>query len=135
MTTVSPRAALPGTSATDAFTIADATELYEIDRWGAGYFSIGDNGNVLVHPTKDKARAIDLKQLMDRLQMRGITLPILVRFSDVLKHRLGEIHDAFEGAIGQHAYTGKYICVYPPQLPRYKELREQVLGPTADVVA
>jgi arginine decarboxylase len=112
MTTVSPRA-LPGTSATDAFTTVDATELYEIDRWGAGYFSIGDNGNVLVHPTKDRARAIDLKQLMDRLQMRGITLPILVRFSDILKHRLGEIHDAFQGAIGQHNYTGKYICVYP----------------------
>ena len=89
MTTVTPRA-LPGTSATDAFTVVDATELYDIDLWGAGYFSIGANGNVLVHPTKDRARAIDLKELMDRLQMRGINLPILVRFPDVLKHRLGD---------------------------------------------
>ena len=73
MTTVSPRA-LPGTSATDSWTTVDATELYEIDRWGAGYFSVGDNGNVLVHPTKDTARSIDLKQLIDRLQKYGVKI-------------------------------------------------------------
>ena len=126
MTTVSPRA-LPGTSATDSWTSVDATELYEIDRWGAGYFSIGENGNVLVHPTKDKARFIDLKQLMDRLQMRGITLPILVRFSDILKHRLGDIHDAFAAAIQQHTYTGKYICVYPIKVNQQRQVVEEVL--------
>ena len=126
MTTVSPRA-LPGTSATDSWTSVDATELYEIDRWGAGYFSIGENGNVLVHPTKDRARSIDLKQLMDRLQMRGITLPILVRFSDILKHRLGDIHDAFAAAIQQHTYTGKYICVYPIKVNQQRQVVEEVL--------
>jgi arginine decarboxylase len=126
MTTVTPRAA-PGTSATDAWTTVDATELYDIDRWGNGYFSIGENGHVLVHPTKERERAIDLKELMDRLQMRGITLPILVRFPDILKHRLGDIHEAFQGAIQQHQYTGHYTCVYPIKVNQQRQVVEEVL--------
>ena len=126
MTTVSPRA-LPGTSATDAWTVADATELYDIDRWGNGYFSIGENGHVLVHPTKARSRAIDLKELMDRLQMRGITLPILVRFPDILQHRLGDIHGAFQAAIQQHQYTGRYACVYPIKVNQQRQVVEEVL--------
>jgi len=126
MTTVTPRAA-QGTSATDAWTTVDATELYDIDRWGNGYFSIGENGHVLVHPTKERERAIDLKELMDRLQMRGITLPILVRFPDILKHRLGDIHEAFQGAIQQHQYTGRYTCVYPIKVNQQRQVVEEVL--------
>ena len=59
----------------EAWTAADASELYEIDRWGKGYFAIGQDGHVHVHPTKEAHRSIDLKQLIDQLQMRGITLP------------------------------------------------------------
>ena len=76
------------------WTASDAAELYDVARWGKGYFSIDENGHVRVHPTKDPERSIDLKQLVDRLQLRGIDLPILIRFADILKHRLGEIHDA-----------------------------------------
>jgi arginine decarboxylase len=115
------------TSATDAWSVVDATELYEIERWGNGYFSIGENGHVLVHPTKARDRSIDLKQLVDRLQMRGINLPILVRLSDILKHRLGEIHGAFQSAISQHSYTGRYICVYPIKVNQQRQVVEEVL--------
>ena len=90
----------------DAWTVADATELYEIARWGKGYFSIGDNGQVKVHPTKDPSRSIDLKQLVDDLQLRGISLPTLIRFRDILQHRLQDIHEAFQAAIAQHEYNG-----------------------------
>src|SRR5918995_928697 len=82
-----------------AWTVHDASELYEVPRWGNGYFSVNSAGHVQVHPTKDPARAIDLKELIDRLQLRGISLPVLVRFTDILKHRLGEIHAAFHAAI------------------------------------
>ena len=57
-------------------------------RWGKGYFSVNDAGHVCVHPTKDPARAIDLKELVDRLQLRGLDLPILIRFNGILKDRL-----------------------------------------------
>jgi len=59
--------------------------------------------------------------------MRGINLPILVRLSDILKHRLGEIHDAFQSAISQHNYTGRYICVYPIKVNQQRQVVEEVI--------
>jgi arginine decarboxylase len=105
----------------------DAAELYDVGRWGAGYFSVGKSGNLLVHPTKDPARFIDLKELVDGLQMRGIDLPILIRFADILKHRLGEIHDAFQRAIKEHHFNGGYRCVYPIKVNQQRQVVEEVL--------
>ena len=81
-----------------------------MSRWGNGYFSVNAAGHLEVHPTKDPQRAIDLKELVDRLQLRGIGLPVLVRFTDILKHRLGEIHGAFQSAIAQNQYQGGYTA-------------------------
>ncbi len=109
------------------WTHVDAAELYEIDRWGKGYFSIGDNGQVKIHPTKEPGRSIDLKQLVDHLQLRGIHLPTLIRFRDILQHRLQEIYEAFQSAITQHEYTGQYICVYPIKVNQQRQVVEEVL--------
>jgi arginine decarboxylase len=111
----------------EPWTIAEAGELYEIDRWGKGYFSIDKSGHVLVHPTKDPAQAIDLKELVDHLQLRGIGLPILVRFRDILRHRLSDIHHSFQNAITQHNYEGKYICVYPIKVNQQRQVVEEVV--------
>jgi arginine decarboxylase len=111
----------------DPWTVTDASELYEIDRWGKSYFSIGPNGHVRVHATKDPERWIDLKQLVDHLQLRGIGLPILIRFKDILRQRLTDIHAAFAGAIAQHQYDGKYFCVYPIKVNQQRQVVEEVL--------
>jgi arginine decarboxylase len=111
----------------EIFTVTDATELYELDRWGKGYFSISGDGHVLVHPTKDASRAIDLKQLTDHLQLRGIALPVLIRFRDILRHRLGDIHNAFRAAINQHSYENRYVCVYPIKVNQQRQVVEEVL--------
>ena len=111
----------------DPWSVTDANELYEVDRWGKGYFSISAKGNLLVHATKDPAKSIDLKQLMDHLQLRGLGLPILVRFPDILKHRLGDIHSAFQAAITQNNYAGKYICVYPIKVNQQKQVVQEVV--------
>ena len=110
----------------EAWTTADATELYEISRWGKGYFSIGDHGHVRIHPTKDPNRSIDLKQLVDHLQLRGIGLPTLIRFRDILEHRMQDIAEAFGGAIAQHDYGGRYICVYPIKVNQQRQVVEEV---------
>jgi len=107
--------------------VTDAAELYDVGRWGAGYFSINAAGNVCVHPTKDPKRTIDLKQLVDDLQLRGIDLPILIRFAEILKHRLGEIHDAFQVAMKEHHFNGKYCCVYPIKVNQQRQVVEEVL--------
>jgi len=111
----------------DPWTVTDAAELYEVARWGQGYFSVGANGHVLAHATKEPGRSIDLKQLVDHLQLRGIGLPILIRFRDILRHRLGDIYSAFQAAINQHQYNGKYICVYPIKENQQRQVVEEVL--------
>ncbi len=106
---------------------ADAADLYEVARWGNGYFSVGPNGNLFVHPDKDPTRSIDLKHLVDRLQIRGIDLPILLRFAEILQHRLGEMHRAFSTAMQDNGYNGDYCCVYPIKVNQQRQVVEEVL--------
>ena len=110
----------------DRWTVADASELYDVASWGKGYFSAGPTGNLRVHPSKEPARAIDLKELVDTLVLRGISLPILIRFGEILRHRLGEIHGAFQGAISEHGYKGGYVCVYPIKVNQQRQVVEEV---------
>jgi arginine decarboxylase len=112
---------------TERWSTPDASELYDVASWGKGYFSISNEGHVLVHPEKDPARSIDLKQLIDTLVLRGISLPILIRFAGILKHRLGELHDAFDNAIREHKYNGGYCCVYPIKVNQQRQVVEEVL--------
>ena len=111
----------------DRWSAQDASELFDVASWGKGYFSVSEQGHVLVHPEKDPARAIDLKQLVDTLVLRGISLPILIRFAEILKHRLGELHDAFDTAIREHKYNGGYCCVYPIKVNQQRQVVEEVL--------
>jgi arginine decarboxylase len=110
----------------DRWTTADAAELYDVASWGKGYFSVGRNGHLWVHPDKDPARGIDLKELVDNLQKRGISLPILIRFGEILKHRLGELHQAFQNAITEHGYRGAYSCVFPIKVNQQRQVVEEV---------
>jgi arginine decarboxylase len=111
----------------DVWTVADAAELYDIARWGKGYFTVGDEGHVRVHPTRDPNRSIDLKKLVDDLQLRGLGLPTLLRFRDILADRLKELYEAFHGAITQHEYSGSYFCVYPIKVNQQRQVVEEVL--------
>jgi arginine decarboxylase len=110
----------------ERWTTADASEFYDVASWGKGYFSVGDNGHLWVHPGKDASRGIDLKELVDTLVLRGIFLPILIRFGEILRHRLGEIHQAFQGAIAEHGYRGGYRCVYPIKVNQQRQVVEEV---------
>jgi arginine decarboxylase len=105
----------------------DAVETYGIRHWGKGYFGINRLGHVTVHPYKNPEQAIDLKELVDQLQTRGIQLPILLRFTDILRHRVGEIHDAFRSAIKEFDYQGEYCCVYPIKVNQQRHVVEEIL--------
>ncbi|HVJ85156.1 MAG TPA: biosynthetic arginine decarboxylase [Caulifigura sp.] len=108
------------------WTTTDASELYEVAGWGQGYFSVGENGNLWVHPSRN-GHKLDLKALIDRLQLRGLDLPILVRFNGILKDRLKTLHDVFAQAIKDHDYKGKYACVYPIKVNQQREVVEKVV--------
>ena len=79
-----------------AWKLHDAFETYGVKNWGKGYFGINKQGHVTVHPDKEPERAIDLKDLVDQIRTRGIQPPLLLRFTDILQHRIGEIAGAFE---------------------------------------
>jgi arginine decarboxylase len=110
------------------WSITEATELYDVARWGQGYFSINEQGHLSVHPTKEPARGVDLKRLIDRLGLRGLSAPVLLRFTDILRQRLGEIHSAFQSAISQHQYQGVYRCVYPIKVNQQRQVVEEVMN-------
>src|ERR1700757_1670022 len=112
---------------TERWTPQVASDFYDVASWGKGYFSVGDNGHVRVHPEKGPGVLVCPKQLVDPLVLRGINLPILIRFADILKHRLGEIHDAFVTAIADHRYQGGYCCVYPIKVNQQRQVVEEVL--------
>src|SRR5881227_2608227 len=111
----------------DKWKIQDSVETYGIRNWGKGYFGINKAGHVTVHPSKRADQSIDLKQLVDQLQARGIQLPILLRFTDILRHRVGEIHDAFQAAIKEFDYQGRYCCVYPIKVNQQRHVVEEIL--------
>jgi arginine decarboxylase len=114
--------------ATKSWTVDDAAELYSVGSWGRGFFSINQAGNVCVHPTRDPKRAIDLKQLVDTLEMRNLDLPLLLRFNGILKTRVDELAGVFGKAIEEHNYKGRYIFVYPIKVNQQRQVVEQIVA-------
>src|ERR1700746_774255 len=117
---------VPGREPADRWSTADASELYDVASWGKGYFSVGKNGHLWVHPDKDSNRGLDLKELGDHLQLRGIGLPLLIRFGEILKHRLGEMSQAFQTSIAEQGYRGNYWCVYAINANQQRQVVEEV---------
>jgi len=111
----------------DKWKIADAVETYGVRNWGKGYFAINKAGHLVVQPNKRADQAIDLKELIDDLQERGYQLPILLRFTAILRHPVGEIHGAFRKAIKEFEYTGDYCCVYPIKVNQQRQVVEEIL--------
>jgi len=118
--------AAPVREPSDRWTVADARDLYDIDRWGKGYFSISDDGHVLVHPTKEPHRFVDLKELVDTLILRGIDPPLLLRFPQILGQQLQEMRQVFDAAIRDHDYKGGYRCVYPIKVNQQRQVVEEI---------
>jgi arginine decarboxylase len=108
------------------WTLNDSETLYGIRQWGNGYFSVNPEGHVAVHPTQVPNVSIDLKQLVDELRERDIALPILLRFTDILRHRVGRLHAAFANAIRENDYHGEYRCVYPIKVNQQKHVVEEI---------
>ena len=84
--------------------IDDSAELYNINGWGLKYFKINEKGHVFVTPREDYA-PVDLKELMDELQVRDVPAPVLLRFPDILDNRIEKISNCFQRAADEYGYT------------------------------
>lgn len=108
------------------WTAADSAQLYGVNDWGKGYVSVNNVGHITVAPTKDPNRQIDLHEVVQGLRERGIHTPVLLRFNDILNHRLREIRSAFDTAMTEQAYSGGYSCVYPIKVNQQRHICEQI---------
>ncbi len=124
ITTTPPPAAPP---ATRRWTTDDALRLYNIPGWGNGYFGINAAGCLVVHPAGPGTQEIDLKELVEEVRDRGIGLPLLLRFSELLAARLDEIHRAFGRAIEEFGYRGRYQGVYPIKVNQDRYVVERLV--------
>ncbi len=106
--------------------IADASDLYGIDRWGKDVFSINAAGNLCLQRGV-AASEIDLKALIDEIRLRGLYPPVVLRFTDILRHRLTKICTAFAKAIREHDYAGEYRGVYPIKVNQHRHVVEDVV--------
>ena len=95
------------------FTLEDATNLYGIDGWGGGYFTIGNEGTLLVKPTRDDSLKIDVKAAVDGLVSKGVHTPLLLRFPQILETQVTELCQSFARATQEFGYNGKYRPVFP----------------------
>jgi arginine decarboxylase len=109
------------------WSIQDSVELYNVRNWGRDFFRINDAGNIEVTPAGARHDGIDLKQLMDDLERRGISLPILVRFTDILKVRVATLARAFHAAIKEYEYQGQYRGVYPIKVNQQRHIVEDLV--------
>ncbi len=110
-----------------AWTVKDSAELYNVDGWGHGFYSINAAGHVEVAPAGPGSPRIDLKELVDDLRSRGLNLPILIRFSDVLKTRVQQLNEAFRQAIADNDYRGSYKGVYPIKVNQQRHVVEELV--------
>ncbi|MBT6295518.1 MAG: biosynthetic arginine decarboxylase, partial [Nitrospina sp.] len=109
------------------WTIDEAREHYNINGWGAGYFDINAQGNIVVRPNRQKHHDIDLKALVDDIQSKGYSLPTLIRFSDILKARIANLANSFQRAIEEHKYDGQYHGVYPIKVNQQRQVVEEIV--------
>ena len=108
------------------WTIQDSIATYNIDRWGVGYFSINDAGNVSISPLRDKGMSIDIMAVIREACDRGLHFPLLIRFQDLLRDRVEWLNNSFKEAIAEHQYGGSYFGVFPIKVNQLREVVEEI---------
>ncbi len=113
--------------ATDVWNIQAARNLYNVHRWGAKYFDINEAGHVVATPLQEAGAAVDITDVIEEAKSRGLKFPLLIRFQDILRHRVESINRAFRSSITEYNYQGKYRGVFPIKVNQLREVVEEIL--------
>ncbi|MFN7971967.1 MAG: biosynthetic arginine decarboxylase [Acidobacteriota bacterium] len=105
----------------------DAGKVYGLEHWGRGYFSISEDGNLLVHPTREPHRFVDLKRIVDEAGADGVSPPLIVRFPQILASAVQELNEAFGKAIKEYDYGGVYRGVFPIKVNQKRVVVEEII--------
>jgi arginine decarboxylase len=112
--------------ANHAWKIEESLDLYQVEAWGKGYFSINAQGHVVIRPSMETDREIDLFEVVQGLKARDLHTPVVIRFSDILAHRLRHLADAFGTAIQENDYRNRYAAVFPIKVNQQRLVVEEV---------
>src|SRR5688572_13008328 len=109
------------------WTTDDSTTIYNIDRWGLGYFGINEKGNVTVAPVRDQGATIDVMDVLEEARKEeGLRFPMLIRFQDLLRDRVITLNTAFRTAIEELKFNGEYRGVFPIKVNQLREVVEEI---------
>jgi len=114
------------------WSLKDSQDLYLVSAWGKGYVGVNTAGHLVVRPDKSPGDEIDLLEVVDALREKRLFAPLLLRFSNLLTHRLREMHEAFAAAIAENEYRGRYLAVYPIKVNQQRSVVEEVYRYGAD---
>jgi arginine decarboxylase len=108
------------------WTVAESTELYRIESWGDPYFFVNQIGHMAVRGLDDKGTELDIASIVAELRDRGVELPVLIRFQDILSSQVRRLNDAFRSAIAESGYGNEYQGVYPIKVNHLHEVVEEI---------
>ena len=109
------------------WSISDSLKLYNIENWGDQYFSINPSGNLTVHPRKGEGTGVDLMSVVEEIRSKGLEMPVLIRFQDIIRHRVVALNEAFRKSIAEFGYKGRYQGVYPIKVNQMREVVEEIV--------
>lgn len=107
--------------------ISDALKMYNIENWGEQFFNINPFGRVVVYPRMQEGPGVDLVQVVEEIRERGLELPVMIRFQDILRKRVVALNESFAKAIAENEYKGKYRGVYPIKVNQMREVVEEII--------
>ena len=111
----------------EGWDVQQARNLYNVQRWGAGYFDISESGRVIAKPLQENGASVDITDVVEEAKARGLKFPVLIRFQDILRNRVESINTAFRNAITEFNYQGRYRGVFPIKVNQLREVVEEIL--------
>ena len=100
---------------------------YNVDGWGGGYFTVNATGNVVVRPLQENGGTIDILEVVNEARNRGLGFPLVIRFQDLLRHRVESVNRAFQEAITEFGYKNQYRGVFPIKVNQLREVIEEIV--------
>src|SRR6202162_5359346 len=107
--------------------VESAIATYNVDRWGGGYFTVNSSGNVEARPLQENGGSIDILEVVNEARSRGLGFPLVIRFQDLLRHRVESVNRAFQAAMSEFGYRNEYRGVFPIKVNQLREVIEEIV--------
>src|ERR1051325_11267354 len=107
--------------------VESAIATYNVDGWGSGYFTVNPQGDVIAKPLQENGGSISLLDVVNEARARGLSFPLVIRFQDLLRHRVESVNLAFQNAITEFGYKGQYRGVFPIKVNQLREVIEEIV--------